>query len=152
MSLHYDPIQNAIEIQLGGVFSQRPSNPELLITSAIDQKHHSRKPLTEEIISFALQGYTQAEMGAFFGMSQRHVGRLMSKIPVSDPYIVGGGKEMQVIQKIEAELKTHQILEGKKRHSKANPHPDPTGWMQISEGGYRRRRLSTSEEQFERED
>ena len=107
---------------------------------------------TEEIISFGLQGYTQAEIGAFLGMSQRHVGRLMSKIPVSDPYIVGGVEEMQVIQKIEAELKTHQIQEREKRYPKVNPHPDPKGWMQISEGGYRRRRLSTSEEQFERED
>jgi hypothetical protein len=151
MCLHYDPIENAIEIQLGGVFSQGSSNPEFLITSAIDQKYYRRKTLTEKLILFTLQGYTQDEIGRLLGISQQHVGRLMCKIPVSDPYIVGGMEKMDRVQKIQTELRIYQIHQKKTKHPKAEAHPDPRGWRAISEGGYLKRRLPTCDRQFEEE-
>jgi hypothetical protein len=146
-----DPIENAIQIQLGGVFSQNPLNPELLITSAIDKKYYPRPHLTKRLILLALQGYTQAEMGVLLGISQRHVGRLMSKIPFSDPLLVGGVEKVDRIQKIETELRRYQIHKRKMKHPLPDPHPDPRGWRRISEGGYVRRKLPTCDRQFEEE-
>jgi hypothetical protein len=151
MSLRYDPIENAIQIQLGGVFSRNPLNPELLITSAIDQKYYPRPPLTERLILLALQGYTQAEMGVLLGISQRHVGRLMSKIPFSDPLLVGGMETMEIFRKMETEPRRYQIHKRKMRHPIPDPHPDPRIWKQISEEGYVRRKLPTCDRQFEEE-
>ena len=151
MCPQYDPIGRAIEIQLGGLFSKRPYNPESLINSAIDQKCSRRKTIKEKIILYILEGYTQAEIGLFLRMSQQHVGRLMRKIPVSDPYIVERGKQMDRIQTIQAELKTYRILQRKMKNHKPDPNPDPKAWRVISEGGYLKRSIPPSEEQFERD-
>ncbi len=149
LQFDYDPIENAIQIQMGGVFSRHPLNPELLITSAIDKKYYPRPHFAKRLILLVLQGYTQAEMGVLLGTSQRHVGRLLSKISTSDPYIVGGMERMEILRKMDTELRGYQIHKRKMRHPIPDPHPDPKVWKQISEGGYVRRKLSTCDRQFE---
>lgn len=76
--MSYDPIQRAIDIQLGGVFSDRPHNPENLIIRFIDLKHFRRENLDDIIMNYALQGYTQKEISSFIGYSERHIRRRMS--------------------------------------------------------------------------
>ncbi len=146
MFLNYDPIQIAVDSQLGGVFSQNASNAELIIASAIDQKYYVRSGLIERIIVLVLEGYTQAEIGTFLGISQQHVGRLMRKIPVSDPYIVGG---IRGFQQKELELDGCQIWWRKTKRLENSPYPDPRGWSVISEGGYLRRRSRPFDKQLE---
>ena len=148
MFLHHDPIQIAIDTQLGGVFSRNASNAELLITSAIDQKYYRRNRLTERLIILVLEGYTQGEIGEFLGISQQHVGKLMRKIPVSDPYIVGGTKRIQVG---ESGPNLSGIRSRKAKHLQHNPCPDPRTWSCISEGGYQKRRFQSVDKQIERD-
>ncbi len=142
----HDSIQIAIDTQLGGVFSQNSFNPELLITSAIDQKYYRRNSLTQRIIILVLEGYTQAEIGAFLGISQQHVGKLMRKIPVSDPYIVGGMKGTP-----QRELEVFRMRVRKAKHVESESYPDLRAWTSMSEGGYLRRRFQTSDRQLEQD-
>ncbi len=148
MSLKYDPIQIAIDSQLGGVFSQNASNAELIIASAIDQKYYLRNESTERILALMLEGYTQAEIGTFLGISQQHVGRLMRKIPVSDPYIVGGIKGFR---QNDPELDVCQIRWRRTKHLEYSPYPDPRVWSVISEGGYLRRRCQPFDKKLEQD-
>ncbi len=147
MPPHYDPIQIAVDSQLGGFYSQNPSNPEFLIISSIDQKYRRGNTLTKKIIILVLQGYTQAEIGAFLRISRRQVGRLMSKIPVSDPYIVGGMKRRVA----HPEPMLSQMRWRKVRHLKSDPYPDARSWTPISEGGYLKRKFQTFDKHLEQE-
>ena len=65
----YDPIQRAIDIQLGGVFSERPNNPEDLIIRAIDLKYHGVDRRAEIVIAMSLQGYTERDVANLMGYS-----------------------------------------------------------------------------------
>ena len=75
----YDPIQRAIDIQLSGVLSDRPHNPENLIVRMFDLKYYPQSQRMELIIHRSLEGFTQNDIAALLGCSQPYINRLLGK-------------------------------------------------------------------------
>ena len=72
----YDPIERAIDIQLGG---DHPHNPENLICNAIDLKYHYSDFKEEKIVALTLQGYTQVEIGLLTGYTHGTISKKLTK-------------------------------------------------------------------------
>ncbi len=76
----YDPIQEAIAIQLGNPdFNDYPSIETILI-AAIDEKYSRLKVRHQMIIALKRQGYTNKEVASKIGCTERNVYYLLKKI------------------------------------------------------------------------
>jgi predicted XRE-type DNA-binding protein len=76
----YDPIERAIEIQLGGTLSERPHNPENLIIRALDLKYHASALRYETVWYLALEGYIQKDIAELTGISQQRVSQIIRSV------------------------------------------------------------------------
>lgn len=69
----YDPIQEAIDLQLGNrAFNEYPSI-ETIIVSAIDEKYSRLPNKYKRLVSLKLQGLTNKEIAETTGYSVRYV-------------------------------------------------------------------------------
>ena len=83
----YDPIQEAIDLQLGNrAFNDYPSI-ETIIISAIDEKYSRQSNRNKQLISLKLQGFTQVQIFEKTGISvttQWRIFRKMKRFPEFD--------------------------------------------------------------------
>jgi len=76
----YDPIQEAINIQLGNYYFNDYPSVETLIVHAIDEKYRRIPKLHKRLVNLKLQGYTFKEIAQSIGYSERQVRRIYKKM------------------------------------------------------------------------